>query len=505
VSAQKGAGNVLAGEPSDYEFAGASYHLSMKRRPFFLLFCVAVLFAQVRYTFQPGDTILRGGWLFDSIHDGVRRNTGIVVRNGEFLEVDANLAGRDLGAARVVNLADDEYILPGLFDLHAHYAVDLFGAGRVDEYTVNPLLFLANGVTSTFPAGEVDPEGMMEARKRIDNGEQIGPRIMNSGPYFGSARPGWNNAAMTPEAIRADVRKWAALGIKGLKAKGIHPDQLAALIDEGHRHGLTVTGHLDSGFRNSVNPRDAIAMGIDRVEHFMGGDALTADKPAYSSLEHLDTASPEVAAIFKTYLSQNVFFDATLATYGTFSDRQPKELYEYWTNEMDFLTPYARTVVESRLPRRNNEQFGRLLIAKLKEVKAFYDAGGANLITLGTDHPSWGEFWSGFMSHRELQALVLAGIPPAAALKIATINGARAFNMGTKLGAIERGRWADLFVVRGNPLDDIRNTRKVRMVMKAGEIYDPAVLLASAKGKMGPVSAEDAAWWKGNLRFAKAQ
>ena len=41
------------------------------------------------------------------------------------------------------------------------------------------------------------------------------------------------------------------------------------------------------------------------------------------------------------------------------------------------------------------------------------------------------------------------------------------------------------------------------MVMKAGEIYDPADLLASAKGKMGPVSAEDAAWWKGNLRFAK--
>ena len=477
----------------------------MKTWPVLLVFCAAVSLAQVHSSLQTGDVILRGGWLFDSIHEGVRRNTGIVVRDGGFLEVDANLAGRDLAKARVVDLADDEYILPGLFDLHAHYAVDLFGAGRVDEYTVNPLLFLANGVTSTFPAGEVDPEGMMEARKRIDNGQQIGPRIWNSGPYFGSARPGWNHAEMTPEAIRADVRKWAALGIKGLKAKGIHPDQLAALIDEGHRHGLTVTGHLDSGFRNSVNPRDAIAMGIDRVEHFMGGDALTPDKSAYSSLENLDPNSPEVAAICKTYIAQNVYFDATLATYGSFSDRQPKELYEYWVNEMDFLTPYARSVVASGLPRRNNAQFGRLLKAKLKEVKAFYDAGGANLITLGTDHPSWGEFWSGFMSHRELQALVLAGIPPAAALRIGTINSAHAFNVGNKLGAIERGRWADLFVVRGNPLQDIRNTRNVRMVMKAGEIYDPAVLLASAKGKMGPASAEDAAWWKGNVRFAKTQ
>jgi imidazolonepropionase-like amidohydrolase len=479
--------------------------LCMKARPLLLLFCFSALFAQVPYTFQPGDVILRGGWLFDSIRDDVRRNTGIVVRNGEYLEVDANLTGRDPGSARVVNLADDEYILPGLIDLHAHYAVDLFGAGRVDEYTVNPLLFLANGVTSTFPAGEVDPEGMMEARKRINSGQQTGPRIMNSGPYFGTARPGWNNAEMTPDAIRRDVRKWAALGIKGLKAKGIRPEQLAALIDEGHRQGLTITGHLDSGFRNSVNPRDAIAMGIDRIEHFMGGDALTPDKSAYASLEHLDVTSPEVAATFKLYLTQNVYFDATLATYGSFSDRQPKELYEDWSNELDFLTPYARTVVGSRLPRSVNAQFGRLLIAKLKEVKAFYDAGGAGLITLGTDHPSWGEFWSGFMSHRELQALVLAGIPPAAALKIGTINGARAFNMGTKLGAIERGRWADLFIVRGNPLADIRNTRKVRLVMKAGELHEAAALLADAKGKLGPASAEDAAWWKGNVRFAKAQ
>ena len=59
--------------------------------------------------------------------------------------------------ATVVRLSTDDYMLPGLFDLHAHYAMDLFGQGRVDEYTVNPIVFLANGVTSTFPAGEVDP------------------------------------------------------------------------------------------------------------------------------------------------------------------------------------------------------------------------------------------------------------------------------------------------------------------------------------------------------------
>jgi imidazolonepropionase-like amidohydrolase len=462
---------------------------------------VLTLRAQVQGPLRPGDVVLRGGWMFDSLRGEVRRNTGIVVRDGIFLEVDANLASRDLSVARVINLADDQYAIPGIFDLHAHYAVDLFGAGRVDEYTVNPLLFLANGVTSTFPAGEVDPEGMMETRKRIDDGEQIGPRIFNSGPYFGSARPGWSDAVMTPDRIRADVRKWAALGMKGVKAKGIHPDQLQILIDEAHRHGLTVTGHLDSGFRNSVNPRDAIAMGIDRIEHFMGGDAITSDKPAYSSLEMLDSTRPEMAAIFKTYIAQHVFYDATLTAYGYFADRQPPDLYEYWVPEMDFLTSYAREVVEKTLPRKPNAQFGRILKAKLKEVKAFYDAGGADWITLGTDHPSWGEFWSGFGSHRELQALVLAGIPPAAALKIGTINSARAFNMGNKLGAIDRGRLADLFVVRGNPLQDIKNTRNVQIVMKAGTVYDPKVLLDSAKGKLGPKGPEEADWWKGNVRF----
>ncbi|MGE5244671.1 MAG: amidohydrolase family protein, partial [Betaproteobacteria bacterium] len=114
-----------------------------------------------------------------------------------------------------------------------------------------------------------------------------------------------------------------------------------------------------------------------------------------------------------------------------------------------------------------------------------------------------GEFFSGFGSHRELQALVASGIPPAAALKIATINGARALNVSSKLGSIEPGKLADLFVVEGNPLEDIRNTHKVRLVMKAGTIYDSAKLLASVKGRLGPASEADADWWKGSVRFRR--
>ena len=163
------------------------------------------------------DVIVQGGWLFDGVRDDVRRNTGIVMRNGVFVQIDAHVDSRAARNARIITLADDEYVLPGLFDLHAHYAVDVFGdgsgEGRVDEYTVNPLLFLANGVTSTFTADELDPEGLMQARNRIDGGAQIGPRILNSGPYFGTARAGSKNAEITPERIRDDVRMWAAAGV----------------------------------------------------------------------------------------------------------------------------------------------------------------------------------------------------------------------------------------------------------------------------------------------------
>jgi hypothetical protein len=275
-----------------------------------------------------------------------------------------------------VRLQPDETILPGFFDLHAHYAIDLFGEERVDEYTINPIIFLANGITSTFPAGEVDPEGMMGARRRIERGEQIGPRIMSSGPYFGTARPGWRNADWTADRIREEVDTWAAKGARGFKAKGIHRDHLPVLIERAHRYGLTVTAHLDSGSGTSVNPRDAIFMGIDRIEHFMGGDAIVSTRGAYSSLEALDVTRPEVDNIIKLYLQRNVYYDATVTAYGYWYDPKDMRVFKTWMDEQSFLTPHAREVANSRLPRKPNEQFKRIYEVKLKEVKRFYDAGG---------------------------------------------------------------------------------------------------------------------------------
>jgi imidazolonepropionase-like amidohydrolase len=439
--------------------------------------------------------VVKGGWLFDAVHDDVRKNTGIVIVSGKLFEVDADLAGRDLSGARVVELKDDEYILPGIFDLHAHYNLNLFGRNRRDEVVVQPVVYLANGVTSTFPAGEYNPEDMAALRQRVDRREQPGPRIYNSGPYFGSVRKGWDPDKLTPDSIYAEVDYWVSRGVKGFKAKGIGPVQLRALIERAHQHGLTVTGHLGSGYRGSVNPRDAIMMGIDRVEHFMGGDAMPATRSAYASLEKLDVDSPEVRREFQLFMDHHVYFDATLTAYGYDANNDGDEAYAHWVDEEKFLTPYMQSELKKRPPRKVSEQFDRIYRVKPKVLKAFYDAGGSDLMTLGTDHPSTGEYLPGFSSHREMFAMVRAGIPPAKVLEIATIHGARALGMGDRLGTIETGKLADLFVVRGNPLKDIRNTRNVQVVIKGGTVYDPAALLRSVEGKLGPSGPDDAANW----------
>ena len=460
--------------------------ISIATRFFWLWFLLSL--NPIAYS-QTGETLaVLGGHVFDTESGEFRVNQGVLIEDGIFKQVNASLNLPD--NTPVLELTDSQYILPGLIDCHAHYNVKLF-RNRREEFDVIPIQYLANGVTVTFSCGEYLPEQMLQLRKDIESGVKIGPRLLNSGPYFGIVRRPWH---ADPQQVREEVDFWAAKGVGGLKAKLIDPACLEALIDQAHQHGLTVTGHLDSGFRNSVNPSTAIDMGIDRVEHFLGGDAMPADKSAYASLPRISADMPEFKAIVKKYIDHGVYFDATISAYGYFGNRE--KFYDYWFEEPSLFTTYVQEKLAERRakrPYRPTARFQKIFEAKQKTIDDFFRAGG--LITLGTDHFSDGTFLAGFGAHREMEIMCESGIPNADVLKIATISGARALKIDNQHGSIEAGKAGDLLIIEGNPLDQIRNTRNVLHVIKAGQTYNPKALLESCRGKLGPNNDQEAEEW----------
>ncbi|SHO64249.1 amidohydrolase family protein [Algoriphagus zhangzhouensis] len=425
--------------------------------------------------------ILTGGWVFDTDTKTFKKNRAIYIVNGKF-----GTGNEKVLNWQVKSLSDNDYILPGLIDLHAHYRVSYDGKAY-DDTLAMPKIFLANGITSTFPAGEIEPEKMWDLQKRIDAGQVPGPRILHSGPYFGTAAPDWN-PDFTEQDIRKRVDEWAGKGAYGFKAKGITGEDLEVLIDQAHKHDLTVTGHLNSGFRNSVNPQEAIEMGIDRVEHFLGGRLFADSVDAYQSLKQIDPQDPLLDEIIQLYIENGVYFDATLATYGAIGMIDSPVLFDFAFEDL-YFTPFTLEIIKSKKPSSFNELCALIYPVKQQILKRYYDAGG--LITVGTDRPLLldnylGGGIGGFFIHKEMAAMVEVGIPAADVLYFATQQNAQALGVEDRTGSIKPGNWADLMIIKGNPLEDITRTRSVHTVIKGGKFYNSQDLKNSAKGKLGP-------------------
>lgn len=460
-----------------------------------LLFLCFLFLSPTFLAAQSGSIYLKGGHYFDVENQEMLENKGILIRGGRFYKVGNPPAGSEPEDFNVIALKDDEYILPGIVDIHAHFRMDAFGSDslrEIDEFKYNSLVYLANGITSTFSNGTYYPDYELATKRLINSGEWTGPRIWAAGPYFGTARPGWQD--YSKEEIYEQVDRWAAKGADGFKTKGGNPETVKHLIDRAHQHGLTVAGHLGSGYRGTTNSIDAIDMGIDRVEHILGGFVLDPEQRAYPVWNKVDTSSADFKKTVQYFLDHQVYFDATINAPVYFTSL--KEGFDYWKDEQAMFTPYVRDLLGDREEERgSSELMDGLYHAMRRTTKAFYDAGGGDLITLGTDAPSHGFFLAGFGAHREMHTMVMSGIPEAAVLKIATQNSANAIGKGSLLGSIETGKLADLYIVKGNPLEDITNTRNVQTVIKSGEIYDPAKLLDSVKGNIGPESAEETESW----------
>lgn len=438
--------------------------------------------------------LVEGGRWFDVEAGAFVPNRGLLIQDGVFARL-VTPSGEAPPQVPVIRLEDRHHILPGFVDVHAHYSVSLLEVRR-EEFHVMPVQYLANGVTLTFSAGEYDPDGMQRLRESLERGDQAGPHLITSGPYFGSARKDWHG---DPERIPAEVEEWVARGVGGFKAKGIDAACLEVLIRSAHEHGLTVTGHLGSGFRGSVNPADAIDMGIDRVEHFLGGAAMPSDQHEYRSLGSITADTPGFAEIVAKFAQHGVFFTPTITAFGYFSS-DSTGLYESWYDERSLLTDYVLKELEDppmtaerRQIEASRDIFAGIHRAKLSTIDDYWRGGGQACV--GTDLVCRGRYLPGFGYHRELAALAQSGIPPAEVLRMATIQGARALHLDDRYGSIAVGKSGDLVILSGDPTEDITRTRKIEIVVRSGIAHDPAELLESVRGRLGPTSEVERSEW----------
>ena len=437
---------------------------------------------------------IRGGWLFDGVSNSIRKNEGILIKQGKIIHIDRSLENKADPSIKLIELSDDETILPGMIDLHAHYNFDFLDQGRVEEVFYNGIVFLANGVTSTWSAGEYYPDGILEHRDRIDTNQAIGPRLFASGPFFGGFRCEYNVVTalddcsawpndITEEEIRSEVDKWANKGIISIKIKQATPEETRIIIDQADKYGITTAAHLANyEWEYDVHPRDAIRMGLDRLEHQItlgsGGE--------YSS---------DMDEVIDLILQYKVFYDPTLQMYGGVNLRQELGSNMIWTDEAKYFTSYAQELYRKRgdpPPESDVVEYAQRVL----ELKRLHDKGGQDLIIVGTDEPVYTTLLPGFAYHRELFALSDAGLPNISILKAATINGARALGISDKVGSIETNKLADLLIVNGNPLEDIKAARDIKLVIKGGIAYDPKILLKSVEGMIGPSGPEDHENWK---------
>jgi amidohydrolase family protein len=427
----------------------------------------------------------------------------IILKQGKIAAVtDAATAPPD--GARVIDLANRS-VIPGLVGMHNHlmYTASInFDEDDkipppgflVTELAFSaPRLYLASGVTTMRTTGSIEPYTDLNIRQLIDNGKMPGPHIDVTGPYLEGKDSFFPQmAALTdPEQARKTVDFWASQGATSFKAyMNIGEAVLGAAIQESHKHGLKLTGHLCS-----VDYRQAAALGIDDLEHgpvyadseFVPDrkhDECPPGRAIPDSWEKHEIDSAPVQALIKDLIKHNVaitstlpVFEASITTRPVLSQRQTKMM--------------SSESLRSYLSARNGaatkpDRIEKAEAAMKKEMAfelAFVRAGG--ILLAGPDPTGNGGVLPGFGDQRELELLVEAGFTPIEAIRIATANGARYEKQIDHIGTIEIGKNADLVVLKGDPSQRIADIENVELVFKDGVAYDPTKLVNSVRGMVG--------------------
>lgn len=416
-----------------------------------------------------------------------RPDQTVVIRDGKIAEVGPAATVRVPAGVRTLELSGST-VIPGLVGMHDHLFYTAAGGRSAQMSYTGPRLYLGAGVTTIRTTGSRSPYAEINLKDQIDRGLEPGPRIHITAPYITGPQGGGGMAILnSPEAARRFVAYWAAEGATWIKAyTDIRRAELGAAIAEAHKRGIKVTGHLCS-----VTLKEAVALGIDNLEHgmFAASDFAATKTPdvcppnTLSAANEADPVGEVGQTTIRTLVAHHVSMTSTLAVVEPFIANRP-------TKDARVLEAMAPEVRQSYLKIR--EQFDtsghapitvKGLQAAMAFERAFVAAGG--LLAAGVDPTGIGGALAGFGDQRNYELLIEAGFTPAQVVQIMTLNGARILGVDRRLGSVETGKLADLVVLQGDLPTMPAAIREVRIVFKDGVGYDSAKLIASVKERVG--------------------
>jgi hypothetical protein len=418
-------------------------------------------------TSQQAPVVFTGVSVIPMDRETVVPNQTVIVENGRITYVGGQRAA-PAGATSVD--ARGKFLMPGIAEFHAHVPS---GQQAVHAHRTLSLYVLA-GVTTA--RGMLGAPMHLALRDSIAAGQLLGPRLLTSGPSFN------NNTATSPTVAATMVRDQKAAGYDLLK---IHPgvpkaafDSLAAVANAlripfaGHvplEIGLDVAltskystiDHLDGMVEAMYTGPQPLA---PQVNGFFGlGIMRQIDQSRFGAIVNRVKASG-VAMVPTQILMDNYANDATgeeLTSLPEFKYWVPQQVTAWRTNKNNLLSQAA-------VPREQRQEF---IALRRRLIKALYDGGVPFL--LGSDAP---QLWNvpGFSSHRELGALVAAGLTPYQALRTGTVDVAKFMGEEGKSGVVRVGARADLLLLDANPLTSVANSLRINGVVVNGRWIGPA-------------------------------
>ena len=424
------------------------------------------LAAKLAHHPKGGGLVVQHARLFDPGSGRLTPETTVVVAGNRIQAVGQGEVAVPAGA-EVID-AKGKTLLPGLWDMHTHLSED------------DGLLNLAAGVTTVRDMAN-DIDKLQDLRKRWENGDAVGPRVLMAGFMDGPGPfAGPTKVLVSTEKDALDwVDRYAAMGYVQIKLySSLDPKLVPAIVKRAHELGLRVSGHIPNG----MIAEEAVRAGFDEIQHvnflelnFMDRGIDTRTPARFTEVgEHaaeLDLNSDKVKNFTALLKEHGTVLDVTLATFEALYMAPANAVGPSYASVVDRFPPQVqRGFVGGGLtaPAGHEQRYKDSFRAMENLVLALHKAGVT--IVAGTDA------LCGFSLHRELELYVDAGFSPVDALRAATLVPAKVMKRDQDLGTVAPGKLADFILVDGDPTVRISDIRRVVLTVKDGVVYDPVTL-----------------------------